>query len=179
MVCLCCNKIVANELEKLQINYTCIELGEVNLSKPISNSEQTQLKTELLQYGLELMEDPKAILVEKIVSIIVQKIHKSEDSPHINFSVYLSNYLHQDYHTLSALFSKTKGITIEHFILLHKIEYVKELIIYNQLTLTEIAYKLNYSSVAHLSTQFKKITGITPTFFKRIRNKQRIPLENL
>lgn len=179
MVCLCCKMILATELEKLHLSYTNLELGEVKLAKPITKQERSNLKAELHQYGLDLMEDESAILVEKIVAVIIEMIHESEDLPRVNFSDYLTDHLHQDYHTLSALFSKTKGVTIEHFIILHKIERVKELIMYDRLSLTEISYKLHYSSVAHLSNQFKKITGLTPTFFKHIKNKKRIPIENL
>jgi AraC-like DNA-binding protein len=170
---------VASVLDQMKISYSNIELGEVELVDPISDSQVEEIKKVLHEYGLELMEDKKAILVEKIVAIIVNMIHESEDLPITNFSVYLTNQLNQDYHTLSALFSKTKGITIEHFIILHKIERVKELIMYDELSLTEISYKLHYSSVAHLSNQFKKVTGITPTYFKKIKNKKRKSLEDL
>jgi len=179
MVCLCCKMTVASVLDEMKIPYSSLELGEVELVDPMTDSQVEQLKKVLHEYGLELMEDKKAILVEKIVAIIVNMIHESDELPIMNFSVYLTNKLNQDYHTLSALFSKTKGITIEHFIILHKIERVKELIIYDELSLTEISYKLHYSSVAHLSNQFKKVTGITPTYFKRNKNKKRKYLEDL
>lgn len=170
---------VAAELHKLNLMYSSLELGEVHLLKPIQKDEKIQLKKVLHEYGLELMEDEKAILVEKIVVLIVDMIHNSDELPIVNFSVYLTNELNQDYHALSLLFSKTKGMTIEHFIILHKIERVKELIMYDQLTLTQISYKLHYSSVAHLSNQFKKVTGLTPTFFKNIKNKKRNSLANV
>ena len=179
MVCLCCKMTVASVLDQMKIPYSNIELGEVELVDPISESQVEKIREVLHEYGLELMEDKKAILVEKIVAIIVNMIHESEELPITNFSVYLTNQLNQDYHTLSALFSKTKGVTIEHFIILHKIERVKELIMYDELSLTEISYKLHYSSVAHLSNQFKKVTGITPTYFKKIKNKKRKSLEDL
>lgn len=179
MVCLCCKMTVAAELNKMELNFTNLELGEVHLTKQISEKERIHLKTILHDYGLELMDDKKAILVEKIVAIIVNMIHHTEELPVTNFSVYLTNQLNQDYHSLSALFSKTKGVTIEHFIILHKIERIKELIMYDELSLTEISYKLHYSSVAHLSNQFKKITGLTPTFFKNIKNKKRQQIEQL
>lgn len=179
MVCLCCKMTVAAELDKINLRYKSLELGEVHLIAPISSKNRIHLRKILHEYGLELMEDKKSILVEKIVALIVKTIHTDEEVPHINFSVLLSNKLKQDYHSLSVLFSTTKGITIEHFIILHKIERIKELIMYDELSLTEISYKLNYSSVQHLSNQFKKITGLTPTFFKNIKNKKRIPLENL
>lgn len=179
MVCLCCKMTVAAELTKMGLDYKNLELGEVQLLSAITDEQREQLGDVLNHYGLELMEDKRAILVEKIVAIIVKMIHETEEMPEINFSVYLTNELNHDYHSLSALFSKTKGITIEHFIILHKIERVKELIMYDELSLTEISYKMHYSSVAHLSNQFKKITGLTPTFFKNIKNKKRIPLEDI
>jgi AraC-like DNA-binding protein len=163
----------------MELLYTSLELGEVHLLKPITRKQRAHLKKILHRYGLELMHNKKAILVERIVATIVKMIHQSEELPVVNFSVFLANQLKQNYHSLSMLFSKTKGITIEQFIILHKIERVKELIMYDELSLTEISYKLNYSSVAHLSNQFKKVTGLTPTFFKNIKNKKRIPLENL
>ncbi|MFT4534530.1 MAG: methylphosphotriester-DNA--protein-cysteine methyltransferase [Saprospiraceae bacterium] len=167
------------ELSKLGLLYTSLELGEVHLAKPITKKQRRKLKKSLHEYGLELMKGKKAILVEKIVSIIVDMIHQTEEMPEMNFSVFLTNELNRDYHALSTLFSKTKGITIEHFIILHKIERVKELIMYDELSLTEISYKMHYSSVAHLSNQFKKVTGLTPTFFKNIKKKKRKLLENL
>lgn len=179
MVCLCCKKTVAAELKKLNLEFTCLELGEVQLLTPIAESELTRLKTNLHEFGLELMEDQKAILVEKIVAIIISMIHSDNNIPSINFSDYLTLALNQDYASLSALFSKTKGITIEQFIILHKIERIKELIMYDELSLTEISYKLHYSSVAHLSNQFKKVTGLTPSFFKSIKNKKRQPIETI
>ncbi len=179
MVCHCCKKVVKTELHNMGLLYSHLELGEVHLLKPITSEQRAHLKKVLHEYGLELMEDKKAILVEKIVAIIIELVHHSEELPAVNFSVFLTNQLNQDYHTLSSLFSKTKGVTIEHFIILHKIERVKELIMYDELNLTEISYKLHYSSVAHLSNQFKKVTGLTPTFFKNIKNKKRIPLEKL
>lgn len=170
---------VASELKKMDLTYNNLELGEVNLVNPIKKKEREYLTKALHEYGLELMENKKAILVEKIVTIIINMIHNSEEIPPVNFSVFLTNKLNQDYHSLSVLFSKTKGVTIEHFIILHKIERVKELIMYDELSLTEISYQLHYSSVGHLSNQFKKVTGLTPTFFKNIKNKKRKPLENL
>ena len=165
--------MVATELNNMGLHYTSLELGEVDLKESLSKNQRYLLKTTLQAYGLELMEDKNAILVEKVVAIIIKMIHDSEEMPSINFSSYLSKHLNQDYQLLSALFSRTKGITIEHFIILHKVERIKELIMYDELSLTEISYKLQYSSVAHLSNQFKKVTGLTPTFFKGIKNKKR------
>jgi AraC-like DNA-binding protein len=179
MVCLCCKKIVQIELKDMDLGYEDIELGEVHLLKPITVQQRIHLKKQLHEYGLELMEDKKSILVEKIVAIIYKMIHDTEDMPSVNFSVYLTNELNQDYHSLSALFSKTKGITIEQYIIIHKIERVKELIMYDELSLTEISYKLHYSSAAHLSNQFKKVTGLTPTFFKNIKNKKRKSINSI
>ncbi|MFT4759610.1 MAG: AraC-like DNA-binding protein [Paraglaciecola sp.] len=179
MMCLCCKRTVIAELNKMDLRYTNLELREVDLVKPLTKEQRIYLKKVLHECGLELMEDEKAMLVEKIVAIIINMIHKSEELPATNFSVFLTNQLNQDYRCLSALFSATKGVTIKHFIILHKIERIKELIMYDELSLTEISYKLYYSSVAHLSNQFKKFTGLTPTMFKNIKNKQRVPLENV
>lgn len=179
MVCDCCKMTVASELNKMGIIYSNLELGEVHVLKRISTAQRSELKKSLHEYGLELMIDRKAILVEKIVTTIIKMIHHSEEVPNTNFSVFLTNKLNQDYRTLSNLFSKTKGVTIEHFIILHKVERIKELMTYDELSLSEISYKLNYCSSAHLSRQFKKITGLTPTFFKGIKNKKRISLESI
>jgi hypothetical protein len=143
MVCLCCRMTVATELAKLDLQFTNLKLGEVSLEEPITTNQRTQLGDALHVYGLELMDDEKEILVEKIVTVIVKMIHETDKVPVTNFSMYLTNQLNQDYHSLAALFSKTKGITIEHFIILHKIERAKELITYDELSLTEIAFKLN------------------------------------
>jgi AraC-like DNA-binding protein len=179
MVCLCCKKTVAAELSKLNINFSSLELGEVQLLRPLTQKERTHLTINLREFGLELMEDPKAILVEKVVALIITMIHSKDDIPNLNFSEYLAQTLNLDYASLSALFSRTKGITIEQYIILHKIERIKELIMDDQLSLTEISYKLHYSSVAHLSNQFKKVTDLTPSYFKSIKHKQRHPIESL
>jgi AraC-like DNA-binding protein len=171
MVSLRCKIFVKAELDNMGILYDYVELGEVKLKHVISDETRQQLGKALHNAGLELMEDRKSILVEKIKNIIIEMVHYSDVLPTINFSDFLKDKLHQDYHTLSELFSNTKGITIEQFIIIHKIERVKELIMYDELNLTEISYKMNYSSVAHLSNQFKKITGLTPSFFKKIKRK--------
>ena len=171
--------IVKSELEKMNLNFTVVELGEVEITGDLSLKQQGELKTSLLKSGLELLEDKKSILIEKIKNIVVEMIHYSDEPPVLNFSAYLSEKLKYDYNYLSNLFSEVKGTTIEHFIISHKIERAKELLIYNELTLTEIAEKLHYSNVAHLSNQFKKVTGLTPTFFKKMRHKRLIALENL
>lgn len=171
--------LVKSELEKLAIPFKSVELGEVTLLRKISERNKLLLQEKLHRSGLELMDDKKAMLIEKIKNIVVEMVHYSDELPKTNFSDYLSEKLHRDYHQLSEIFSKTKGMTIEHFIILHKIERVKELIIYDELNLTEIAFKLHYSSVAHLSNQFKKVTGLTPSFFKNMRSNTRNTLESL
>ena len=163
----------------MHLHFTVVELGEVEIMEELSSEQLEELRMALLRSGLELMEDKKSILIEKIKNIIVEMVHYSDDPPILNFSAYLSEKLHYDYNYLSNLFSEVKGTTIEHFIIAHKIEKVKELLIYNELSLTEIAAKLHYSNVAHLSNQFKKVTGLTPTFFKGMKHKRLIALENL
>jgi AraC-like DNA-binding protein len=170
---------VRSELDKLGLEYKSIELGEVQLAEPITEEKRETLKEELHKSGLELMIDKKAILIEKIINIVVEMVHYSEEIPRVNFSDFLSEKLGQDYHKLAELFSRTKGMTIEHFIILHKVERIKELIIYDQLSLTEIAYKMHYSSVAHISKQFKQVTGFTPTFFKTMLKRKRQNLEDI
>jgi AraC-like DNA-binding protein len=179
MVSLRCKMVVRAELDKMKLKHSVIELGEVEIMNDLTDEKRKKLKAALLKSGLELMDDQRAILVEKIKNIIVEMIHYTDEIPKVNFSTHLSKKLNQNYNHLSSLFSEVKGITIEHFIILHKIERVKELILYDELNLTEIAYKLHYSSVAHLSTQFKKVTGLTLSFFKSLKNKKRTSLENL
>jgi AraC-like DNA-binding protein len=171
--------LVKAELEKMHIYYKTVDLGEAELEEPILDKQRVELKAVLFKSGLELMDDKKAMLVEKIKNVIVEMVHYADELPVTNFSDYLSEKLSHNYTYLSNLFSEVKGITIEHYIIIHKIEKVKELIIYDELNLTEIAYKLNYSSVAHLSNQFKKITGLTPSFFKKLKDKRRSTLENM
>jgi len=179
MVSLRCKMMVKAELENLDLDYRSVELGEVQLKKPITDSERASLKEALLKWKLVLMDDKKAMMIEKIINIIVEMVHYTDEVPEVNFSDYLSEKLNVDYHKLAEVFSKTKGVTIERFIILHKIERVKELIIYDELNLTEISYKLHYSSVAHLSNQFKQVTGLTPTFFKSLAIRKRNNLEDL
>lgn len=179
MVSIRCKMLVKAELEKLGLNYGLIELGEVDVKDTISEQQRKQLRANLLKSGLELMDDKKAILIEKIKNVIIEMVHYEDEIPKVKNSDYLSEKLQYDYTYLANLFSETTGTTIEHFIIIHKIERVKELMIYDELNLTEISYKLNYSSVAHLSSQFKKITGLTPSFFKSLKHKKRIPLEDV
>lgn len=179
MVSLRCKMVVKAELEKLGLAFKSIELGEINLIDPITESVRIQLSERLHQSGLELMYDNKAILIEQIINIIVEMVHYSDEFPNVNFSTFLSEKLNMDYHKLATLFSKSKGVTIEHFIILHKVERIKELIIYDNLNITEISYKMHYSSVAHLSKQFKQVTGLTPSFFKSLAKRDRTNLEDV
>jgi AraC-like DNA-binding protein len=179
MVSLRCKMMVKMELDKLGVHYNVVELGEVEIYGILTNEERDFLRIGLLKCGLELMDDKKAILVEKVKCIIIELIHYTEDELKVNFSEYLSEKLDYNYTYLANLFSEVKGITIEQFTIMHKIERVKELLIYDELTLSEIAWRLHYSSVAHLSNQFKKITGLTPTFFKTLKHKKRKTIENL
>ena len=179
MVSLRCKMMVKAELENLGLVPIVIELGEVDIDGNLSDGQRDNLKLALLKSGLELLEDKKSILIEKIKNVIVEMIHYSDEAPTTNFSDYLSSKLHYDYNYLSSLFSEVKGTTIAHFIIAHKIERAKELLVYDELTLTEIADKLHYSSVAHLSNQFKKVTGLTPSFFKQMKNKRRNTFESL
>ncbi len=178
MVSIRCKMLVKAELEKLGLSYKSVELGEVDLEENITPEQWNVLNTNLKKSGIELMEDKKSILIEKIKKVIIEQVHYSEEPLDINFSQYLSQKLNHDYTYLANLFSETLGITIEHFLIVHKIERVKELLIYDELNITEIAWKMHYSSVAHLSNQFKKMTGLTPTFFKKLRDKKRNNLEN-
>lgn len=179
MVSLRCKMMVKSELAKLDMLYSSVDLGEVQLIYPISPENREVLKKELHKSGLELMDDAKAILIEKIINIIVEMVHYSDEAPIENFSCFLSEKLNHDYRKMAEIFSKTKGVTIERFIILHKVERIKELIIYDELNLTEISYKLHYSIVAHLSAQFKQVTGLTPSIFKNLLKRQRFNLEDL
>lgn len=172
MVSVRCKMAVKEALEKLRLPYAYVDLGEIETLENPSAAQREQLKTALRKSGLELMDDHKAILIEKVKNVIVEMVHYAEEPPKVNFSVFLAEKLHHDYTYLSNLFSEVVGTTIEHFIIAHKIERVKELIVYDELNLTEISYLLHYSSVAHLSNQFKKVTGLTPSHFKKLKQKR-------
>lgn len=179
MVSIRCKMIVKSALDKLGLVYGMVDLGEVEVKGKIDAAQLTALRSILLTAGLELMDDKKSILIEKIKNVIVEMVHYSDEVPKAKNSAYISEKLQLDYTYLSNIFSETTGITIEHFIISHKIEKVKELLLYNELNLTEISCRLNYSSVAHLSTQFKKVTGLTPSYFKKLKLKKRTPLEDV
>jgi AraC-like DNA-binding protein len=179
MVSIRCKMLVKAELEKMGLHYTTVELGEVNILENISPAQREKLNKALKKAGLELMDDKKAMLVEKIKNVIIEMIHYSDEPPLTKYSVYLSKKLDYDYTYLANLFSEVQGTTIEHFIIVHKIERVKELLVYDGLNLTEIADKLHYSSVGHLSNQFKKTTGLTPSHFKKLKKKRLQNLDSL
>ena len=179
MVSLRCKLMVIQELEKLDLHFTSIELGMIEIKENITNELKQKLKSNLAMSGLELLDDQKSILVDKIKNVIIEMIHYSDEVPKVNYSDFISEKLDYDYTYLSNLFSEVKGITIQHFIINHKIERAKELILYDELDLTEIAYRLHYSSVSHLSNQFKKVTGQSPSFYKKIGKKRKGNLENL
>jgi AraC-like DNA-binding protein len=171
--------MVKEELKKLGIPYLLVDLGVVEILEEISEEQRNQLKENLLKSGLELLDDKKSILIEKIKNLIVEMIHYSDELPKMNYSDYLSEKLEYDYTYLANIFSEVKGVTIQQFIIIHKIERAKELLLYEELNLTEISYKLHYSSVAHLSNQFKKITGLSPSFYKKLQQKRKNNLENM
>lgn len=179
MVTIRCKMVVKSELEKLGIRYTNIELGEIELKEELTDRQCKRLKVGLRNAGLELMDDKRAVLIEKIKNVIIEMVHYSDELPTVKFSQYLSEKLNYDYTYLSNTFSEVKGITIEHYIIMHKIEKVKELILYDELNLSQIANKMHYSSSAHLSNQFKKVTGLTPSFFKSLKQQRRVTLDSL
>ncbi len=174
MVCIRCKMVVKSELDKLGLHHTRVELGEVEVMEEISAEQKALLNNALRMTGLELMDDKKSILVERIIAAIIELVHNADDQIKINHSDYLSEKLHHNYTYLAHLFSGVKGITIEKFLLSHKIEKVKELLAYDELNLSEISYRLHYSSVAHLSNQFKKMTGLTPSQFRNLKYKTNI-----
>jgi AraC-like DNA-binding protein len=174
-----CKTAVKDELKKLGLHFILVDLGVVDIMENLTFEKRELLKTGLLESGLELMDDKRAILIEKIKNIIIEMVHHSEEAIKINFSDYLSEKLEHNYTYLANLFSEVQGTTIEHFIISHKIERIKELIIYGELNITEIAWKMNYSSVAHLSSQFKKATGLSPSHFKLLKDKRRSPIEDI
>jgi AraC-like DNA-binding protein len=174
-----CKMAVKETLNKLGLHFVIVDLGEVDIMENISNEQRELLKMALFKTGLELMDDKRGILVEKIKNAIIEMIHHSDELIKVNISDFLSEKLNHDYTYMSNLFSEVQGSTIEQFIIAHKVERIKELIIYNELNMTEIAWKMNYSSVAHLSNQFKKVTGLSPSHFKQLKEKKRIPLEEV
>jgi len=179
MVSLRCKLIVQEELKKLGLHYTSLDLGVVELMEYLTQEQYQLLKENLGRSGLVLLDDKKSILIDRIKTVIIEMIHYSDELPKVNYSEYISEKLDYDYTYLSNIFSEVKGITIQQFIIMHKVEKVKELLLYDELNISQIADKLNYSSVGHLSNQFKKITGLSPTFFKKLKQKRRTTLEDL
>lgn len=180
MVCNRCVMVVREELNKLQLEPTEVVLGEAEIKDDLTTEEKEKLRQNLAALGFELLDDKKAKLVEKIKNAIIEIVHYGEDLDNrIKFSKQIEQKVGVDYHQLSTLFSETEGTTIEKYVILQRIEKVKELLVYNELTLSEIAFKTGYSSVQHLSTQFKKVTGLTPSHFKEIKENKRKPLDQV
>jgi AraC-like DNA-binding protein len=171
--------MVNEELKKLGLHGTVVDLGSVDILEDITQEQHDSLKANLLTSGLELLDDKKSILIERIKNVITEMIHYSDELPQQNYSDFISEKLNYDYTYLSNIFSEVKGITIQQYIIIHKIERVKELLLYDELNLTEISYKMHYSSVAHLSNQFKKITGLSPSYYKKLKEKRKGNLESL
>ena len=174
-----CKLAVKDALKSLGLHFIVVDLGEVEIMENISIEQREEMKVVLLNSGLELMDDKRAVLIEKIKNVIIEMVHHTDEIIKTNFSDFLSKKLNHDYTYLSNLFSEVQGTTIEQFIISHKIERIKELMIYGELNITEIAWKMNYSSVAHLSNQFKKVTGLSPSHFKKLKDKKRMPIEEI
>ena len=174
-----CKLAVKEVLLNLGLHFVVVDLGEVDIMEDITPEQRNSLKEALLVSGLELMDDKKSILIERIKTIIIEMVHHSDELIKTNFSDYLSKKLVHNYTYLANLFSEVQGTTIEQFIIAHKIERIKELIIYGEMNITEIAWEMNYSSVAHLSNQFKKMTGLSPSHFKQLKDKRRSPIEEI
>jgi len=170
---------VKEELKKLGLHFIVVDLGEVEIMENLSSDQHELVKVALFNSGFELMDDKRAVLIERIKNAIIQMVHHSDELIKTNFSVFLSEKLNHDYTYLANLFSEVQGTTIEQFIISHKIERIKELIIYGEQNITEIAWRMNYSSVAHLSNQFKKVTGLSPSHFKQLKDKRRNPIEDV
>lgn len=174
-----CKWAVKEILKQLELHFVFVELGEVEILENLSDNMSLELKKSLKELGLELMEDKRAVLIEKIKNAIIEMIYHPEEMTKVNISNYLSDKLNYDYNYLSTLFTQVQGISIEHFIILHKIERIKELLAYNEMNISEISLMMNYSSAAHLSNQFKNITGLSPLNFKKQMDKRRNPIEEI
>jgi AraC-like DNA-binding protein len=179
MVCNRCIMVVTSELEKQGLKFRSVNLGEVDLTDNLSNDEKSKIDKALQVYGFSLIDDKKSVLIEKIKTLIVELVHQKNVELKTNLSDLLSSHLLHDYNYISNLFTEVEGTSIEKYFIAQKIEKVKELLVYDELTLSEIAFRLNYSSVAYLSNQFKKVTGLTPSHFKQIKDHKRIPLDQV
>ncbi|MEO6849849.1 MAG: AraC family transcriptional regulator [Mucilaginibacter sp.] len=167
MVCIRCKMVVQDQLKKISVRNAVVKLGEVEVMDTLTDIQAEDFRVGLLKFGLVVLDDKKSMLVDKIKKVIIELIHYKEEPLQINFSDYLSQTLNHEYTYMANLFSEIEGVNVEHYLITHKIERVKELLVYDRLSLTEISYKLNYSSVAHLCNQFKKITGLTPSHFRK------------
>ena len=174
-----CKMAVKEILKKLELHFVVVDLGEIDIMEDISGERLENFRMALSDGGFELMDDSRAILIERIINVIIEMVHHTEEMIKINFSEFLSEKLNHDYNYMSKIFSEVKGITIQQFIIVHKIEKIKELLLYGELNLTEISYRLNYSSVSHLSNQFRKVTGLSPSDFKHLKGKKRSAIEEL
>jgi len=179
MVSLRCKMVVKEELNKLGLHYVNVDLGTIEVLEDITDCQKDRLRENLKAHGLELLDDKRKVIIEKIKSVIIEMIHYSDEMPKVNYSDHISEKLGYDYTYLANTFSEVKGITIQQFIIMNKIERIKELLLYDELNLTEISYLLHYSSVSHLSNQFKKITGLTPSYYKKLKAKRFKNLEDL
>lgn len=179
MVSLRCKIAVKEVLSEMGLHFVIVDLGTVEIMEKLSEEDWLELKSKLAGVGLELLDDKRSILIERIKSVIIELVHYSKELPQINYSDYISEKLNYDYTYLANVFSEVKGITIQQYIITHKIERVKELLLYDELNLTEIADLLRYSSVGHLSNQFKKVTGLSPTFYKQLKEKRFVNLEDM
>ena len=180
MVCDRCKRVVAEELQKLGYTVHQVNLGEAEVSAKEGNPDLDQIREMLESNGFELLDDRKTQLIEKVKLAVIELVREAGESDlHINTSDYIAEKLDLDYNYVSSLFSASEGITIEKYLILQRIELVKELLVYDELSLKEIAYKLGYSSVAHLSNQFKKVTGLTPSHFKKIKSDKRKTLDRV
>ena len=179
MVCSRCKMVVKDTLEANGIKTLAVELGEVETAADLTKEQLTNVNTALKRFGFEIIDDKKSKTIEKIKNAIVTLVHHSEQDVKTNLSTYISAQVHQDYNYLSNLFSEVEGTTIEKYFISQRIEKVKELLVYDELSLSEIAYQLGYSSVAYLSNQFKKTTGFTPSYFKTLKAIKRNNIEEL
>jgi AraC-like DNA-binding protein len=179
MVCSRCKMVVKAELEKLNLHTLSVNLGEVEIVEELDNVTKHKVGGALQSVGFLLIDDKRSRLIERIKTLIVELVHSSNNELKTNLSEFLSSRLHHDYNYISNLFSEVEGTTIEKYFIAQKIERVKELLVYDELSLSEIAYRLNYSSVAYLSNQFKKVTGLTPSHFKNIKGNKRLPLDEV
>ena len=179
MVCNRCIMVVQQVFESLGYIPIRISLGNVETTNPITDDNLKKLKKSLIGYGFDLIDDTKSRIIEKIKNLVIQSVHHNNEDLKVNYSEYIESHLNRDYAYLSSLFSEVEGTTIEKYVILQKIERVKELLVYDELTLSEIAYQMGYSNVAYLSNQFKKVTGLTPSHFKQVKENKRKPLDEV